>query len=118
MDLISNCQVQINLRIIHRKGLKNSTVAQKIKPLYLCETLGNTLCQTSRLQNTALKLSTGTSHNKQENNTFKQYVVPNPSWAYEPGGRGGLQPPQLQKFLKFFGQKADDSGKSTREKTL
>ena len=38
--------------------------------------------------------------------------------AYEPGGRGGLQPPQLQKFLKFFGQNADDSGKSTREKTL
>ena len=34
------------------------------------------------------------------------------------GGRGGLQPPQLQKFLKFFGQKADDSGKSTREKTF
>ena len=32
------------------------------------------------------------------------------------GGRGGLQPPQLQKFLKFFGQNADDSGKSTREK--
>ena len=34
------------------------------------------------------------------------------------GGRGGLQPLQLQKFLKFFGQSADDSGKSTREKTL
>ena len=36
------------------------------------------------------------------------------------GGRGGLQPPppQLQKFLKFFGQTANDSGKSTREKTL
>ena len=34
------------------------------------------------------------------------------------GGRGGLQPPQLQKFLKFFGQNGDDSGKSTREKIL
>ena len=34
------------------------------------------------------------------------------------GGRGGLQPPQLQKCLKFFGQNADGSGKSTREKTL
>ena len=34
------------------------------------------------------------------------------------GGRGGLQPPQSQKFLKFFGQNADYSGKSTREKTL
>ena len=34
------------------------------------------------------------------------------------GGRGGRQPPQLQQFLKFFGQNADDSGKSTREKTL
>ena len=34
------------------------------------------------------------------------------------GGRGGLQPPQLQKFLKFFGQNACDSGKSIREKTL
>ena len=29
------------------------------------------------------------------------------------GGRGGLEPPQLEKFLKFFGQNADDSGKST-----
>ena len=34
------------------------------------------------------------------------------------GGRGGLQPPQLQKCLRFFGQNADDSGKSTWEKTL
>ena len=34
------------------------------------------------------------------------------------GGARGLQPPQLQKFLKFFGQNADDSGKSIREKIL
>ena len=34
------------------------------------------------------------------------------------GGRGGLQPPQLQKFLKFFGQNAHVSGKSTREKII
>ena len=31
------------------------------------------------------------------------------------GGRGGLQSPQLQ---KFFGQNADDSGKSTVDNTL
>ena len=29
-----------------------------------------------------------------------------------------MQPPQLQKFLKFFGQNADNSGKSTQEKIL
>ena len=29
-----------------------------------------------------------------------------------------LQPPQLQKLLKFFGQNGDNSGKSTREKIL
>ena len=35
------------------------------------------------------------------------------------GGEGGCSPPPpLQKFLKFFGQNADDSGKSTQEKTL
>ena len=37
------------------------------------------------------------------------------------GVRGGwrrLQLPQSQKFLKFFGQNADDSGKRTREKTF
>ena len=36
------------------------------------------------------------------------------------GGRGGLQPPppKLQKFLKYFGQNADDSGNSTRKKIL
>ena len=38
--------------------------------------------------------------------------------AYELGSEGGCCPPQLQKCLKFFGQKADDSGKSTREKIL
>ena len=36
------------------------------------------------------------------------------------GGEGGCSPPppQLQKFLKYFGQNADDSGNSTREKIL
>ena len=34
------------------------------------------------------------------------------------GGRGGLQPPQLQKFWKYFGQNVDNSGKSTREKII
>ena len=34
------------------------------------------------------------------------------------GDEGGCSPPQLERFLKFFGQNADDSGKSTREKTL
>ena len=37
------------------------------------------------------------------------------------GGGGGARraaAPQLQKFLKFFGQNAGDSGKSIREKTL
>ena len=35
------------------------------------------------------------------------------------GGRGGLQPPQLQKFLKYFGQNADDFGqKYSGENTL
>ena len=50
-------------------------------------------------------------------NSKEQFQPPQPS-AYEPGGRGGLQPPQLQKFFKFFGQNADDSGKSAGEKTL
>lgn len=35
--------------------------------------------------------------------------------AYEPGGRGRLQPPQLR---KIFGQNALDSGKDTWEKAL
>ena len=34
------------------------------------------------------------------------------------GQRGNSCSPQCQKYLKFFGQNADDSGKSTREKTL
>ena len=38
------------------------------------------------------------------------------------GGGGGegaaAPPPQSQTFLKFFGQNADDSDKSTREKIL
>ena len=35
------------------------------------------------------------------------------------GGLGGLQPPPpWQKFLNFFGQNADDSGKSIREKII
>ena len=34
------------------------------------------------------------------------------------GGRGGLQPPRHNFFKKSFGQNADDSGKSTREKIL
>ena len=33
-------------------------------------------------------------------------------------GGGGVQFLQLQNFVKMFGQTADDSGKSTREKTL
>ena len=40
-----------------------------------------------------------------------------------PGGGGGgvapsPPPPQLQKILKFFGQNADDSGRSAREKAF
>ena len=34
------------------------------------------------------------------------------------GGRGGLQPPNPVAEIFNFGQNADDSGESTREKTL
>ena len=53
-----------------------------------------------------------------EKNDTGEAIPDSESIGVRAEGRGGLQPPQLQKFLKFFGQNADDSGKSTWEKTL
>ena len=48
----------------------------------------------------------------------QQQIGSSPHRRKGQGEGGWAAVPQFQKLLKFSGQNADDSGKSTREKTL